>query len=82
MQPHSLDILAVHRGSPAARAGLKIGDKIINVDGHETSKDPAKVAKRLSGPIGEKVNIVVRRPSTWDLFNLTLVREAVEVPDG
>lgn len=73
----ALDVIKVDEDSPAARAGIEVGDKIMSVDGHKASHGAKKVAKRLVGPVGGKVQIEVRRPRTWQLLKLTLVREAL-----
>ena len=49
-------------GSPAEKAGIKIGDKIIKVDGVEyTAKDFNDISSHIKGEIGTNVNIVVLR---------------------
>lgn len=45
-------ITVVHKNSPAELAGLKVGDKVIEVDGH-TGDYP------IVGPVGGTVEVVV-----------------------
>jgi len=49
-------------GSPALAAGLKPRDEIIQVDGTETTGDSIEqLSKRLRGPVGTSVRLLVRR---------------------
>ncbi len=49
-------------GTPAEKAGIKRGDKIIRVDGKEyTSKELSDISKYIKGEQGTKVNLVIER---------------------
>ena len=49
-------------GTPAEKAGIKRGDKIIRVDGKEyTSKELSDISKYIKGEEGTKVNLVIER---------------------
>lgn len=48
--------------TPAEKAGIKPGDKIIKVDGVEyTDKDLSNISKYIKGESGTKVNLVIQR---------------------
>ena len=66
-------------GSPAAKAGLMPGDKIIKVDSVDTKgKKNAEVSKLLKGTPGTQVYVEVIRPFVEDsLKSFTLTREKV-----
>jgi subtilisin family serine protease len=55
-------ILDVAEGAPAARAGLRPGDRIVKINGQTTREMPfAQVVARLIGPVGEKVTLTIQR---------------------
>ncbi len=61
---------------PAARAGLRAGDVIVEVDGRPTTgSTPDHVMDRLRGDTGSLVVIVVRR-AAGGVVRLSLTREA------
>ena len=63
-------------GAPAAKAGLRSGDKIIRVDSTDTSKmGSADVTKLLRGLAGTPVSVTVNRPFVEDsIIQFDLVR--------
>ena len=74
-------ILATFDGSPAARAGLRFGDKIVEVDGQKMSgKTSLEVRDKIRGPRGSSVKIKVERASDGQLQTVELVRDAVPQP--
>tara|TARA_R110002111_G_scaffold256015_1_gene322675 strand:+ start:12761 stop:14770 length:2010 start_codon:yes stop_codon:yes gene_type:complete len=56
-------IEAIQDGSPAARAGMKVGDKITHLDGKDVGKtlNPLQLPNYFSDKAGETVQIVVKR---------------------
>jgi len=79
IRQNCLTVISVLDGTPAYRAGLKPGDKIISIDGKltsEISRDNA--AELMRGKAGTEVNITTRRYGASELMNYTLVRETVE----
>src|SRR3990172_5166063 len=68
-------------GTPAARLGLRYGDRIVEVDGKDArdwSSD--QVSKNVRGARGEPVKIKVERPGSEAPMNFTIVRDAVPLP--
>ncbi|MBL8148343.1 MAG: S41 family peptidase [Blastocatellia bacterium] len=74
-------ILAPFPGTPAARAGLKYGDQIIEVNGQSTeSWNSAKVSSELKGPRGTQVKVAVSRPGESKPVEVLISRDAVSLP--
>ncbi len=70
-------------GSPAMKAGLKAGDRIIKIDGDTmVGLGSAKVRERLKGQAGTKFEITVMRPYSPDgdsIKTFTVTREKIEI---
>lgn len=75
-----ITILAPLPGTPAERAGLRSGDRIIEVEGESTEgwSDEDAVAV-LRGPRGAPVNIRIARRGVDDPIAFNLVREEIHV---
>jgi len=74
-------IRATFNDSPAARAGLRYGDRITAVDGQSMKgKTYPEVRKFLLGPRGTTVKVTVERPLTHQNETVSIVRDAVSLP--
>lgn len=75
-----LTVVAPIEGTPADRAGIHPGDRIVKIDGNPT-KDMTlmEAVKKLRGPKGTSVTLVILREDSPGPFELTLVREIIEV---
>jgi carboxyl-terminal processing protease len=75
-----LTVVAPIEGTPASRAGVQPGDKIVKIEGLAT-KDMslADAVKRMRGPKGTKVSITILREGQKELQDLTLTREIIQV---
>lgn len=75
-----ITILAPLPGTPAERAGLRSGDRIIEVEGESTEgwSDEDAVAV-LRGPRGAPVNIRIARRGVEEPIAFSLVREEIHV---
>ena len=62
----ALRIISPIAGSPAARAGLQSGDKLVAIDGVTIGDGRLQDAlKRLRGPVGSRVTLTVQRDETF-----------------
>ena len=78
-----LTIISPIEGTPADKAGLRPGDRIIEIEG-ETTKDITleEAVKRLRGPKGEEVTIRIWRSlkgGTSETQLVTIVRDIIQV---
>lgn len=74
-------VVSLFEGSPAHRAGMRRGDVIARV-GTESARGwtTEQVVEKVRGPKGTTVDIAVLRPGVEELFNLTVERDAVDIP--
>lgn len=76
-----LTVIAPMEGTPAFRAGLLGGDKIIEIEDESTDGLALDEAvKKLRGDPGTKVKIKVFRPSTHLVKTFTITRAIINVP--
>ncbi|NPA30431.1 MAG: PDZ domain-containing protein [Chloroflexi bacterium] len=78
-----LTIISPIPGSPAEKAGLRPGDKIIAVNGEDvTGVPPELVRRRVLGPAGEPVVLTIRRTlenGEVEEFDVTIVRAKITI---
>ena len=67
--------------TPAARLGLRYGDRIIEIDGKDARDwTSEQVSKNVRGALGKPVTIKVDRAGSEGPLDFTLVRDAVPLP--
>lgn len=76
-----LTVIAPMEDTPAFRAGVLQGDKIIAIDG-ETTEDISlqEAVKRMRGEPGTSVTIRIIRSKTQEMKEIEIVREIIRVP--
>lgn len=76
-----LTIISTMPGSPAERAGLEPGDRVVAVDGEDvTGMDPSLVIRRVLGPAGTAVRLTIRREGLPNPFEVEIVRQKIDLP--
>ena len=74
-------ITATFDGSPAAKAGLRYGDRIVEVDGLAmTGKTSLEVRDKIRGPRGSTVKLTLERAADKHIEKIDIIRDAVPQP--
>lgn len=74
-------ITATFENSPAARGGLRFGDRIVAVDGIKmTGKSSLEVRDKIRGPRGSLVKVTVERAADGHVDIVPITRQAVPQP--
>ncbi len=74
-------VTATFQNSPASRAGLRFGDRIIAVDGMKASgKSSLEVRDKIRGPRGSVVKITVERAADKRIQTVEITRDVVPQP--
>ena len=71
-------VISPIEGTPADRAGVQAGDKIVRVNG-EAIKDLQEAVKKMRGPIGTKVTVTVLRKGEIEPLEFSLTREKIPI---
>lgn len=75
-----LTVITPITGSPAIRAGVRPGDRIIAVDGVSIEEDDLQTAvARIRGPKGTKVELTIERNGSKLL--IPVVRDTIVIPE-
>lgn len=75
-----LTVIAPIPGSPAAKAGVRPWDRIVEIDGKKTEGITIiDAVKKLTGPAGTTVTIKVYREGEPDFLTFTLVRKNIKI---
>ncbi len=74
-------IRATFENAPAARAGLRFGDRVLEVDGKSMrGRTYPEVRKFLLGPRGTVVKVMVEHAASRQTETVTITRDAVPLP--
>lgn len=74
-------IIEPFANTPAARAGLRFGDQIVQINGQSTegwSSD--RIRDNLRGELGTEVEVTVKRASSVEPVTVKIERAAVDLP--
>jgi carboxyl-terminal processing protease len=75
-------ITEIYEKSPAYKAGLKVGDAIVAVDGQNAKgRTAGQMLEFLRGFPGTKTDLLIRRPGESKDLKITLEREEVNIPN-
>ena len=75
-----LTVVEPLQNSPAEKAGIKPGDKILRINDKPTSlMNIEQASTEIKGEVGTEVSLKISR-SEKEVFDVTLVREQIELP--
>lgn len=79
MRDNVLTVIAPLKNTPAYRAGVEPGDKIMAVDG-EMTRDVSidEAVEWIRGPVGTEVELLLAR--NGESVEVTIVRDTIEIP--
>lgn len=81
VQDGFLTIIAPLKGTPADKAGVKAGDRIIAIDGKPaTGFSTDEAITMIRGEIGKPVTVTFAREGAAEPLVKTMVRAAIEIP--
>ncbi|MBI2975294.1 MAG: S41 family peptidase [Deltaproteobacteria bacterium] len=76
-----LTVVAPIEGTPAEKAGLKTGDKIIKIDGVSTRDlNLAESVLKMRGKVGSKIVLTIVRGDPKKPFDVSVERQLIKVP--
>lgn len=79
-QDNMVVISEPYENSPAQKAGLKAGDRILKVNGKSTSgKSVDDVSTALKGQPGTTVTLLIERPGESKPLNFEFIREKISI---
>ncbi|MEZ0537322.1 S41 family peptidase [Caldicellulosiruptoraceae bacterium PP1] len=77
---HFIEVITPFEGSPADKAGIKPGDKIIKINGKTmTSKDIDRAVSIMRGQKGTPVTVTILRDGVDNPFDLKIIRDEIKI---
>jgi carboxyl-terminal processing protease len=76
----ALTVIAPIEDTPAWKAGIKAGDKIIKIDGQSTKDMNINDAvSRMRGPKGKTVTLTIQRDEWKEPKDITIIRDIIKI---
>jgi carboxyl-terminal processing protease len=78
VRDNAIVVVAPLPDSPAERAGIQTGDRIVEVNGQSTAQwNQEQAVRNLRGPENTNVALKIQRPGVTDLIGFNLVRARI-----
>ena len=72
----------LYEGLPAQKAGMKVGDKLVRVNGNDIQgKSRDEVLALMKGATGTQLNLEIQRPGEKETREFSILKEAVDIPN-
>lgn len=69
-----------YEGFPAQEAGLKAGDRILEINGEDMkNKETAQVSERLKGPASTELKVKIERPGVKNPIDVLISRRVIQI---
>lgn len=78
MRDGFVTVISPIEGTPAYKAGIKAGDKVIKVDGELTS-DLREAVKKIRGPKGTEVVVTIVRKGLKEPLDIKMIRDVIPI---
>jgi len=76
-----LEIAGIIPNTPAEAAGLKSGDRVLEVNGQSIiGYSIYEAIALIRGPAGTQVTLLIERPGQRETFEVTITRARIEIP--
>lgn len=73
-------IIMPFKGYPAYEKGLRIGDRVLKIDGHDIrGKDSEEISNLLKGRVNTPITLTIERYGEQKPFDVSLVREKITI---
>jgi carboxyl-terminal processing protease len=80
MLDDKITVTDVVTGGPSDRAGLKMGDRIVEIEGDSAlGLENTEVQRRLRGPANSPVSVKIERPFHEQLIPVTITRGEIKI---
>jgi len=81
IRDNTLTVVSPLKGTPAARAGILSGDRIIEINGTETrGMGIDEAVQRIRGPRGSDVAFTILREEVSEALEITVTRDVINIP--
>lgn len=81
VQDDILTVIAPLKGTPAFRAGIKSGDKILKIDDNSTEgMNTDQAVLLIRGKVGTKVKLNILREGVEAPFDVSVTRAVIDIP--
>lgn len=79
IEDNRVTVISPLAGSPAEKAGIVSGDKILEIDGESIMDESIdEVAAKMKGPANTEVKLKILKKATGDSVEITLTRAMIE----
>ncbi|MDP2651168.1 MAG: S41 family peptidase [bacterium] len=80
-QDGAITVIAPLKGSPAERAGILTGDKILRVNDKDvTNISTDEAVQLIRGPKGSPVTFTIFRTARKEPFTVSVIRDVIDIP--